>query len=511
MSLKNTLLVTALTVSTIAAVAGAQWYEKQNLELTLRPEAFETQQQLAVEPSNIGLRASISYASLEQSLNDLAPTTFRDQGADSWHHQTWIRVGPLRTHGPRLSVGYRWDARAMRSGPITVGPNGDRLRIAIPISFHGNAGLRGDGARLLALHAKNFDGSLTAFIDVSFDLDANWCPVANFDVSHRWNSRARFEIIDGVHVSVSGIVDDAIAEQVDALQGVIADELECDTIRGLVAPYWRSWSVPIAGSEYFGLGDDVEAFFNVAPQSIAFSGLTVDQDAVGIAVNLVADTALESAQIEVERRELPELQTAEWAPGQINLNLPVTVSLDDIETVAREALVEEVFASDTPMGATSIVVRDVEVFQSGDRLVIGADIVVDAETHFFSTSGTVYLSAVPVFDPENNQVRLEQVSFSRELDNELWNSLSAVFEGQIVSAISEYAVYDLTDDIARAEAAAFDLLSAPNLLEGLALSVQSVSVSASAPVLSEGNLRIALHANSAVDATLLPGALVPIQ
>lgn len=511
MSLKKVLRGTALVGSVVAATAGYQWYQKQDIKLTQQPELLETTDVVAAQPSTLGLRATIPYGALVTAVNDLSATQYRDEDSGKWYHQTWIKIGGFKTKGPNWTIGYHWNVVAQRNGSVTIVPNGQALRISVPVTFNGQAGLRGDGAKLLKLHRKNFDGNLTAHFDVTLDLDENWCPVVAVNASHHWNSKPRVEVIDGIFATVTDAANDMLADQKEEVKKLIERELTCDVVRDVVAPHWRSWSVPIDAGEGLGLGEGVTAFLNVTPRDMAFSGLVADQDGVGVALSLTTIAELSQISIEEVALDLPQLQRAPWAPGEIRLDVPVSVPMDEIATVATQLLTGRDFYADTPVGSASVEVETVEVYQSGDRLVIGVTFDADVEQDFFSTSGTVYLSAVPVLDADTNEIRLHQVAFSRVLDNDLWSVVSAVFEGPIIEAISGGAVYDLSGDLAKATELVGHELNRSDAMEGVNLSVNDIAIAVANPTVSDGALSVVLRAEASVDATVAPEVLIATQ
>ncbi len=509
------LSLSAIAVSA-ALGAGYQWYNKQDIALTEQPEQYEIVQTVDAQSSVVGLRATIPHKSLQQALTNLSAEPYRDTGADSFKKKLWTKGklpfgGSYKIEVGTLQGGYRWDVEVRRNGQITVGPNGDKLRISVPIHFKGNAGLRGDGARFLKLHRKNFDGSLTAFFDVAVDLDSDWNPVVSVDVSHHWNSKAKFEIIDGVFVSVSGLADDLIADQVNEVKAIIANEINSDVVRNAVAPYWRSWSVPVGTPADLGFGQDFPTFVNVVPEALAFSGVHVDDSGFGIAVNLTAKAEISSEPIDAVVNELPKLERAAWEPGQVKIDLPVSMPMQDIAQLANSSLVGEVFTSNTPVGDVAVELNEIDIYQSGDKLVAGVDFSADVEKEFFSTTGTVYLSAIPRLDEETEVVYLDDVSFSRALDSELWMAVSAVFEGPISASISEHVRYDLSSDIAKAEDMVHTQLLEPGFLEGISLEVNDIDISIADPMVTDGTVSMTFQAAASVDASVQPEAIAAIQ
>lgn len=119
--------------------------------------------------------------------------------------------------------------------------------------------------------------------------------------------------------------------------------------------------------------------------------------------------------------------------------------------------------------------RAIGIYPSGDRAVV--DLTVDAKfpTSWFNTSGHVYLFAKPVV-AEPTMVYLTDIGFARKLDNEFWNLATAVFEKQIVTALTEASHYDLSNDILAAKSTIERTLKDSSATSGINISLTDVSM-----------------------------------
>lgn len=507
----STLIIVFLLV--LGGLSAWSWYRSQDQKLTAKPEELAVAASYQPEQSIIGMRASIGFGNIRHALSKLTSEPYKESGSDSWKYQTKLKTKGLPNchfegiklyctdtwiiiNGPKISIGYRYSYTVQRKGKISVRKNQERVRITVPISFHGNAGLRGDGAKVLKLNKKNFDGSLTAFLDVGFDLDENWCPIAKLDVSHRWNSKARIEIIDNIYISVSGKADELIADLKSDAEKQLAKALDCKNFRNRISPFWRAYSFPIQ------LLDGEPTFINLAPTSIAFSGIKTEDDRLGLTIRLTASTSLGPVALDPRPAPLPTLERIDWTPGQIALEVPIGVSFAQLKNVAREELLREPFESQTLAGNISIKIHDIDIYPSGEEIAVGLEFSADIPGRIFSTSGDVYLVAKPSVAPSGTEIFLANVGFSRALDNELWEVLSALFEEKIKKLIEEKIRYDFSKEVSEIEETIFEKLTDSTIMKGLKVTAEHPRVTVKTIYPAADLLFVVVRVETSIDAVI---------
>ena len=91
---------------------------------------------------------------------------------------------------------------------------------------------------------------------------------------------------------------------------------------------------------------------------------------------------------------------------------------------------------------------------------------------------------------KGTHVTLKDVSFTRILDNDVWNILSALFDGEIRKAIEESAHYDLSGDIEKAKAALAEKLGDPKTIPGIKVTASDVKMSLGRTAIAASELAI---------------------
>src|SRR5690349_23122998 len=108
-------------------------------ELTEKPARGGKGTEFATLPSTIGAQASISLGDLAKLVSDKLPAQFNASGNGP---DACIDLGLLGKH----CAGTQYDFHAVRGAATISAVSPSTLRVAVPISFNGQGGLRGDGA-----------------------------------------------------------------------------------------------------------------------------------------------------------------------------------------------------------------------------------------------------------------------------------------------------------------------------------------------------------------------------
>ena len=92
-------------------------------------------------------------------------------------------------------------------------------------------------------------------------------------------------------------------------------------------------------------------------------------------------------------------------------------------------------------------------------MVAGIKVNIDLPDSWLDVGGWVYVSGKPIVYNDGATIKLDEVSFTRELDNELWSTVSVILSETIRETIEKSAIYDLSQDIEKAKASLSKALS----------------------------------------------------
>lgn len=478
----------------MAAGSAWAWWSTRDRELSTKPPHSASAQSLPRTPSSVQVTATFPVKAITDAINKAVPASFRVAGrqkvcaklTEAIKQTIQKKVGGdvgkflgkavkfvtevvtlNQTKEVCQDVDYHVDVN--RGGPIQVTSARDHLRITVPISAFGQVEFTGDLAKALGLK-KNFRGALDAFADIRLDLGADWCPKLAVAADFNWTNKAEFEIVHKWWINIDGQVGPKLKDMIQKATEDLRKKLSCDDVKKAVSPYWHPYSFPIAGT----VSSEPVAFVNLIPHAIGFSGIQYHTTALSLALGIeavteVATTAADAAQ----KIDLPPLARIPATANHINIVVPVRVTYAAVVAALTPLLKDKTFEATTQAGNIRLSIDQVLVYPSEGRLAVAMHFTARIGSRVFDTSGWVYMVAAPVLDETNQTLKVKDVAFTRQLDNDLWSVLSAVFSGQVKQLVESEGTYDLKPGITRLRGQLDEQLSELKRTQKIAIDLQT--------------------------------------
>lgn len=515
--------VVVVGLATVASGAWA-WWSTRDRELSVKPPRSATSEPLPASSSTVQLRATLPVSVITEALGKAVPATFPIAGRQKVCAQLTEQikktiekkiggdvgkfvgaVAKLVTEVVTLNqtrevcqdVDYHVNIN--RDGPVQVTSASDHIHISVPISASGQAGFTGEVAKALALDKKNFRGALIAFADIRLDLNRDWCPQLSATADFNWTNKAEFEIVHNWWINIDGQIGPRLKDMIsDALRD-LKKTLTCDDIKKAVRPSWHPYLFPIT----LPTSSEPVAFVNVVPLKIGFSGIEYQTAALRLAMSIEARTEVTTAPPEMSKGfDLPPLERISNTANHIDVTVPIRVGYD-MAVAQWSALVKgKTFSASTSAGEVKVMVSTLELYPSAGQLAFAMHVAAKVPGRIFDTSGQVYLAADPFLDAPNQRLRMKNVRVTRQLDNELWSILSAVFDTQIRQIIEEKAVYDLKPDIAKLQQAMNQQLAKLNETQNIDINLQTGFVGLRKINVADEALEVAVGLTGTADITI---------
>lgn len=411
--------------------------------------------------SDIGIRARISFEDLTTLVTNEMPDT---------HSGTGRKRECKRVLGIKLCGTGVWTYTVARQAPPTITGIDDKAIIQIPLEFNGTAGMQGDVAKALKLSKLDFNGAMNATVRLGFNLNPDWCPVFSTEVEYEWLKNPKVAWAAGLEFDIRDQLDKAIREQLESLSETLNSKVDCEAFRANLSEHWRSYSFPL------NITENETAFLNLEPTGFAFSGLRTEPDRFGVTFVLSSNTTVETAMGELISNELPPLKRVDYTPGVTTFNVLLRLDYDQLQRIAAPTLVGRTFNADTAAGEVSVTINALDISGTTNAIVLKFDFTANLPAHRKDTVGTLYLTSTPVADPVAQEVILIDTKLSKVLDSALWSVLSSVFEGQIIAAIEENAVIDLSGQISDLKEKLQQQIKDPNNTSGVHLTISDLTL-----------------------------------
>ena len=132
------------------------------------------------------------------------------------------------------------------------------------------------------------------------------------------------------------------------------------------------------------------------------------------------------------------------SPG-VAIAAPIDIDYATLEqSLMRTLSVQPLQVTVTGLGAVDTVFKNFKVYPSAPGIVIGARVAVDTPHRWLDTHGWIYLRGKPVYDAATMQLRIDNLAFARDLDNDLVSLLSAAVRNRIRGELVRASTIDLS-------------------------------------------------------------------
>jgi hypothetical protein len=359
-----------------------------------------------------------------------------------------------------------------RSGPVSLYGRGDRVYGSVPIY----GALEGQGAnRFTARIHGETEASATIEAEARPQLTRDWSLALNFSDGFHWSEPPVLHVL-GREIPLANYAEPRIRSQLAHVrERALAAARRLD-LHDKATTAWRHAFEPIE------LSDNPEVWLQLTPQSAAFAGVGADTRVLRGSLELSgsAQTFVGQHPPTVTATALPSLGREVSEPGEFDVVLPVRIGYDMMKDKIAQALT-------AVAPAAGMAVRDVEVYPSSGKLVVGLRIAKASEADP-NAGHWAYLTGALQVDAEGHAV-----SFS---------DLGATTNDEALTAMINPFVTQLRDKMSVDYGVAYDnLLNAANgkltrpLKDGFRMEGRLSSAKLEKTYLSADGMVIALRAS----------------
>jgi Domain of unknown function (DUF4403) len=281
-----------------------------------------------------------------------------------------------------------------RSGPVSLYGRGDRVYGSVPI--HGE--LEGQGAnRFTARIHGETEASATVEAEARPELSRDWSLDLNFSDGFHWSEPPVLHVM-GREIQLSNYAEPKIREELAMVRGRALEAARRLDLHDKAATAWRHAFEPIQ------LSVDPAVWLQLTPQSAAFAGVRAEGKVLRGSLELAgsAETVIGQQPAGVTATALPSLGREVSQPGAFDVILPVRIGYDVLKDKISQAV-----SAIAP--AAGVSVRDVEVYPSSGKLVVGLRIAKASDTDANAGQWTYLMGSLQV-DADGHAVRLSDLS-----------------------------------------------------------------------------------------------------
>jgi len=281
-----------------------------------------------------------------------------------------------------------------RSGPVSLYGRGDRVYGSVPIY----GALEGQGAnRFTARIHGETEASATIEVEAHPQLNRDWSLDLNFSDGFHWSEPPVLHVM-GRDIPLANYAEPRIRTQLANVRARAFAAARRLDLHGKAATAWRHAFEPVE------LATNPEVWLQLTPQGAAFAGVSADTRVLRGSLELSgsAETVVGQHPAAVTATALPQLGRDVSQPGEFDVILPIRIGYDMMKDKITQAI-----AAVAP--ATGMVVRDVEVYPSSGKLVVGLRIAKASDTDP-NAGQWAYLAGGLQVDADGHAIRLSDLS-----------------------------------------------------------------------------------------------------
>ena len=232
--------------------------------------------------------------------------------------------------GGLVTVHLTGDVR--RSGQLQLVPEGDGLRLSLPVTASFRATPTGLGAdNLQQALARDFTGAAIITAHVTPVIGADWNAGVKVQADYRWTAPLSFELLKGVTINVQTLIDPSIRQRMGGVSEALNASLRSGLkLRERAGELWgrlaQPWTLPgIDGS-----------YVLIRPQGLTVTPVQFGSDAATLTLggSFVALAGLGQTPGPIPPTPLPPLRLGLPQGKGVALELPVTLAYPQLSALA---------------------------------------------------------------------------------------------------------------------------------------------------------------------------------
>jgi Domain of unknown function (DUF4403) len=378
-----------------------------------KPPLAADQDMPLVVQSRVSAVLSFSAHALAEELDREIPrrlASFDDQLTTCGHRRGFFR---RQVDIQCVVTGY-----IERTAPVYLRAEGDRLVAEIKLA----GSVYGQGARGLARLVHGVaQGSMDVFVDAKPRLTKDWTVALNMAQSYRWTEPPLLRIF-GRDIAIAQRVEPQIRAQSRRVEGLVAARMRAIDVRRKAETAWRQAFTPVQIADNFWL--------RMTPQSVAFAGLHSTSDVLEGAIEFSGpvETDFGGAAPAVTPTPLPQLGADVVDPGHFEFLVPVTLSYQILREVIQPVASQ----------AFNATVKDVDVYPSNGKLVIGLQFDSPPAGADATPDGWIYLTAQLKAEGTGSTLTLDGAQFAPGAPSGRTLDISKILDAARQKVLADY-------------------------------------------------------------------------
>jgi hypothetical protein len=319
------------------------------------------------------------------------------------------RVKVLFAHLKTPTIKCRIVAQVTR-GALALSGSGQTIQISMPL--HAVVSAQDIGG-ILKRETATADAHVRVI--VRLDLASDWSPRGKISISYDWTDAPHVDFL-GRRIEFTSKADARLKHVIAKLEQTLPRELQKLSVRDHVAEAWRAAFTSLNLNRA-----DPPVWLRITPRDLSYGGYSVvgDRLALRLGMTAVTETFVGPQPPDPPSTPLPPLRRLDEPAGIVRFAVPVIADYHELEPVLMRALVKRSARPfDVPgLGPIRAQFGSVTMYgTTGGRIAVGITFSA-ARPGERSSHGTVWLTALPLSQPNSRRVAFANLSVTGVTDS----------------------------------------------------------------------------------------------
>jgi hypothetical protein len=247
-----------------------------------------------------------------------------------------------------------------------------------------------------------------------------------------WKSQPKISI-GPINVPIARLLENVIDKQLQSITKEIDSNVNgLIDLRQNIESLWSIAQDPIL------LDDSSQTWLKAEPKALLLAPITSNQSALSIILGLETylETFTGNKPSLLEKKPLPDLRTATRTVQDFTIQIRSELSFDVATEIAKKQLLGQEFHFKKKV----VRIEDIQIYGKGDlayvKLIMSG-----------SLKGELFLSGIPTFNSQTNELSIEQLDYDLQSKNVLVKAGSWLLNGTLQKQLQQYMRYSFDNEI----------------------------------------------------------------
>jgi len=327
--------------------------------------------------------------------------------------------------------------------------------VAVTVSKTGRLGMQAEGNKIfftvpLHIYAKGrwmweackICPTIQKTEDTEFDLVVKSESLLSFTEDYRvktvttgnfeWGNAKPYITLGPLKIGLTRFIEPQMRKQMANLTARLDTEIQNRLLlKEYVQQAWLQLQKPIP------IDKKMDAWLTITPQDIQVSPLVARNGELTLQIgfNSYIQTVTNGKPSFTPNNTLPKLLTSSRMANEIQIGLTNEISYDHATKLLKEQLVGKRFTF--AGGKDEILVHDLALSTSGDKMVVMLDVTGKTKTGFFTKNiaGKIFLKAVPYYDAATTSIKVRDLDYDLNTKDRILQTASWLAKNKFVESI----------------------------------------------------------------------------